>query len=151
MNICILVLESGLTEINTNDYMALANLIEYTDLIEKLQAELLKNPNMAHINVSEMAMNALINALGGSSYTSSEYSTFIKDMTDAMISVQNRGYGSKEEKASVLTSYTKKYLSDLGVSVPESVLSSAVESIVDRMESGDMAITEEDVREMFKK
>lgn len=151
LNICILVLESGLTEINTNDYMALANLIEYTDIIEKLQAELSKNPNMAHINVSEMAMNALINALGGSSYTSSEYSTFIKDMTDAMISVQNRGYGSKEEKASVLTSYTKKYLSDLGVSVPESVLSSAVENIVDRMESGDVAITEEDVREMFKK
>ena len=151
LNICILVLESGLTEMDNSDYMALANLMADRGLIDELQSELLKNPNMAHINVTEMAMKTLINTLDGSNYTSDEYSTFIEDMTEAMISVQNRGYGSKEEKTSVLTSYTKKYLSDLGVSVPDSILSSAVENIVDRLESGNMSITEQDVREMFSK
>ena len=151
LNICIMVFESGLAETDTKDYMALANFIDNKDIIEKLQNELSKNPNTAHINVSEMAMKALITVLGGGEYTSEAYSTFISDMTNAMISVQNRGYGSKEEKASVLTSYTEKYLADLGVSVPESVISSAVDSIVDRMESGELSITEEDVKEMFKK
>ena len=136
---------------DNSDYMALANLMADRGLIDELQSELLKNPNMAHINVTEMAMKTLINTLDGSNYTSDEYSTFIEDMTEAMISVQNRGYGSKEEKTSVLTSYTKKYLSDLGVSVPDSILSSAVENIVDRLESGNMSITEKDVREMFSK
>lgn len=151
LNVCIIVLESGVVELGRNDHIGLARAIEESNLVENIDKELKKNPNMAHIDVTSISMNALVNVINSSKHTQKLYSEFIDNMTDAINTVQNRGYSSTEEKTTVLTSYTEKYLANLGVSVPDVVLESAVESMINYIDSGMGEITPEQVREMFEK
>lgn len=157
-----IVLSSGILHAG-NDINAIIACVEQSGLIAKLNAEIDKNPNMAIIKTytAEIAVRAIadniygafgdLGDLGniGDLVGSPEYAALTEKLADAIETINNKGYGTEQEKISAMTDYAKEYLSDYGVEIPEGVAEPIAEIMLSKVGSGE-SISAEDIESFFK-
>jgi hypothetical protein len=130
LNAYILHLESNLLTVNANNYSELLSCLEESQLIPKLETELAKNPNMAHIRISVVSLQLWSTALKTLKLPAAALSDFYDHMAVSLNTVHNRGYGSSQEQVSVLRTYMNKYLTERQLSLPDFLCDAIVTELV---------------------
>ena len=131
VDICILLIDSGLTEIG-DDYNGVMEILDKGDIVNRLNAILEKNPRMASVTdaLYRTAMKTLMKTIKFDGYNISEYDGLIENITGQF----NRLQGQKtEKKIETLTDYAVQYMTDYGVDVPESVAEMVVTKMVENI------------------
>ena len=146
-----IILTSGILDMENGSYSEMIKHLERTDAISLLCAELNKNPCMQSVSrsVGEMAVRVLAKELVRKSADDLKYDNFVKNMASAITSVKSRGYGTTAEMIDVLTDYTQRYTSDLGVSVPHDVAGFASESFLQEVVSVDEYVTISEIKKII--
>lgn len=146
-----IILTSGILDMENGSYSEMIKHLEKTNAISLLCAELNKNPYMQSVNrsVGEMAVRVLAKELVKKSTDDLKYDNFVKNMASAITSVKSRDYGTTEEMVDVLTDYTLRYTSDLGVSVPQDVAGFASESLLKEVVSVDEYVTISEIKKII--
>ncbi|MBQ8448425.1 MAG: hypothetical protein IJX27_05800 [Clostridia bacterium] len=153
LHIYSLFLESGILQAGDNFDNIIA-CIENYDLLAKLEAEIAKNPNMEIIKTytTEIAMRAIADKIYSEDITgilSENYDQLALKMADAINTVNNKGYGTVEEKVAAMTEYAQEYLGDYGINIPPVVAEPVAEVMVSQIGSvGE--ISAESVQEFLK-
>lgn len=152
-----ILLSSGILQAG-DDFETIIACIQKSDLLAKLDREIEKNPNMEIIKTytAEIAMRALADKIYGGAMgdimggiTSEECNTLAEKLADAIQTINNKGYGTMEEKVSAMTSYAQEYLSDYGVEVPEEIAAPIAETILSQMGSSGN-ISADDIQDFLK-
>ncbi len=146
-----IILTSGILDMENGNYSEMIKHLERTDAISLLCAELNANPYMHSVsqNVGKMAVRVLAKELVRKSSDALKYDNFVKNMASAVTSVKSRGYGTTEEMIDVLTNYTLRYTSDLGVSVPQDVAGFTSESLLKEVVSIDEYVTINEIKDII--
>ncbi len=125
LNTYIYILESELLSLSHDNLDGVLLLLERTQLLTKLEAELEKNPNMEQVRISSVGMQLWGEVIQSHSFTPSYLSIFYENVANALNTVHRRGYGSPEEKIAVLSTYLDKYYAEMKLTIP-TVLSDAI-------------------------
>lgn len=149
LNMYIIILDSGIADVKSNDFKALIECLEQSDAIARLDAELDKNPYMEGISVSGIAMKALADKIDATPYKEEDYTILMENLAEAVNAVQSRGYGSTEEKVTVLTSYAQQYIDTFGIQISPVIAESAATEILNSLDYGDGEITAEQIESLF--
>jgi len=120
-----IILSSGILQTG-EDFKEIISCIQNSGLIDKLEAEINKNPNMYTIKtyISEIAMRALASEIYSANIgglTEEQQQALAENLAEAIESINNKGYGTDEEKVSAMTSYATEYLNDYGIAVPDTL------------------------------
>jgi hypothetical protein len=135
-----IILTSGILQ-SGDDFAAIIDCMEKTRLLERIEAEIDKNHNMSSIKdyISEIAMRALANevldgnigdVLGG------DYEMLTSKIAEAIDIINNKGYGTQEERIDAMMLYAQEYLGDYGINVPTSIAKPIAEVILEGVGSG---------------
>ena len=154
-----IILSSGILQAGT-DINAIIACVEQSGLIAKINAEIDKNPNMSIIKTytAEIAVRAIADNIYGNFgdlgnlgdiMASPEYADLTQRLADAIETINNKGYGTDEEKINAMTDYAKEYLSDYGVEIPEGVAEPIAEIMLSKIGSG-QEISAADIESFFK-
>jgi hypothetical protein len=149
-----LILTSGILQTG-NDFEAIISCIQESDLIAKLDAEIDKNPNMSIIKTytAEIAMRAIADRIynGGIGDITGgvNYDQLTEQLANAIETINNKGYGTTEEKIEAMTSYAQEYLGDYGISVPSELAAPIAEVMLSKINSSG-TISSSDIQEFFK-
>jgi hypothetical protein len=154
-----IILSSGILQAGT-DINAIIACVEQSGLIAKINAEIDKNPNMSIIKTytAEIAVRAIADNIYGNFgdlgnlgdiMASPEYADLTQRLADAIETINNKGYGTDEEKINAMTDYAKEYLSDFGVEIPEGVAEPIAEIMLSKIGSG-QEISAADIESFFK-
>lgn len=154
-----ILLSSGILQAG-GDINAIIACVEKSGLIEKLNAEIDKNPNLSIIKTytAEIAVRAIADniygAFGdlgniGDLVGSAEYANLTEKLADAIETINNKGYGTEQEKISAMTDYAKEYLSDYGVEIPEGIAEPIAEIMLSKIGSGE-SISASDIENFFQ-
>ncbi|MBQ9746622.1 MAG: hypothetical protein IJW21_07335, partial [Clostridia bacterium] len=148
-----LILTSGILQTG-NDFNAILACIQESDLIAKLEKEIDKNPNMSIIKMytAEIAMRALADQIYGGNLggiVSENYEQLTEKLADAIETINNKGYGTDEEKIAAMTSYAQEYLNDYGISVPPALAEPIAEVMLSKINTGG-GISASDIQDFLK-
>lgn len=148
-----LIITSGILQTG-NDFNAIIDCIQRTDLIAKLEAEIDRNPNMSIIKTytAEIAMRALADQIYSGSIgdiVNENYELLTEKLADAIETINNKAYGTNEERIAAMTSYAQEYLSDYGISVPPSLAEPIAEVMLSKVGSGS-GISASDIQNFLK-
>ena len=148
-----IILSSGIMKAG-DDFNQIIDCIQSSNLIEKLDAEIDKNPNMIIIKTytAEIAMRAIADEIYGDSIgdiLGEDYSVLTERLAEAIETINNKGYGTKEEKVSAMMSYAQEYLGDYGVSLPASVAQPVAEIMLDRINTNG-GVSADDIQNFLK-
>lgn len=150
INMYAIVLESGIAEIKSSDFMGVIDCLESSDLIDKLDAELSKNPYMRGISVSSIAMNLVSDKIENTNYTQEDYAILTESLAEAISAVKSRGYGSNEEMVSVLSVNAQKYINEFGVKIPDVIAEAAAREFLNSFVNNKDDITPEQIEHLLK-
>lgn len=142
------ILESDIIHVDQSNFNRVLEYVNDSGIINRLDAILAENPYMSGISVSSIAMSAVSNHIWNNSYDSEKYEELMYDIADAINHVNDRGYATDEEKASVLASYAKKHIAEYGVTIPDDIASSVAEEILKSCSGS--GISSDDVKALFK-
>ena len=125
-----LLLESGLAEVDQSDYAGLLDCIERNDLIDRLEQVMQKHPFMNDIEFSEISLLVLNGRIEHYPYTSEDYSTLMNHLSNAINTVNSRGYSSQEEKVSVLATNVQKHVRAFGFTISENMSEATAKALL---------------------
>jgi hypothetical protein len=153
LRIYAIIISSGILKAG-DDFESISRCIQQTDLIARLNAEIDRNPNMAMMKTytAEIAMRAIANeiydgAIGG--ITDEESNLLAERLADAIHAIDNKGYGTMEEKISAMTIYAQEYLYDYGVDLPEEIAAPIAEIMFSQL-GGTRDISADDIHSFLK-
>lgn len=149
LRIYAIILESDIINYESTDLMGIISCINDTGLIEKINSELAKNPNLSDISFSTVAMSILIKQIDISTANTKNHDELMRNMAEAISIVQTRGYGSMDEKLSVLTSYTQEYFSDFGIDLSSEMAKYNADVFLNHFALGNSEILPEDIEELL--
>ena len=107
------------------------DLIQNTDVVSAIDEILKNNPSMEHIDSSVLALDLMRSYFAELNYNQNYY-TFLENLADSIVSVQKRGYGSQEEKSTVLLNYMNKHLKDFDVQFTQEIIKDVGDYILNR-------------------
>jgi hypothetical protein len=80
------------------------------------------------------------------------YNALMTNIASAIETVNSRGYGSNEEKVSVLTTYAQKYISEYSIDVPDAVAEAVAQELLDELNSSESGeVTAQDISELISR
>ena len=150
INMYAIVLESGIAEIKSSDFMGVIDCLESSDLIDKLDVELAKNPYMREISVASIAMNLVSDKIENTNYTQEDYAILTESLAEAISAVKSRGYGSNEEMVSVLSVNAQKYINEFGIKIPDVIAEAAAREFLNNFVNNKDDITPEQIEHLLK-
>ncbi|MBO5701614.1 MAG: hypothetical protein J6S71_04180 [Clostridia bacterium] len=149
LRIYAIILESGIVNYESTDIFGIISCLNNTDLIEKINAELAKNPNLSNISFATVAISILTKQIDMATADKEMRDDLMRNMAEAISIVRTRGYGSMDEKLAVLTSYTKEYFTDFGIDLSEEMAKYNADVFLNHFALGDSDILPEDVDKLL--
>lgn len=137
LRIYAILIESGLLEMQQLDTNFLLSFMENTDIIDRLCYELEQNPDMLGISqrISSIALGAMALKINQLNMDVEDYDELLTNLADAVESV--RSIDDPEERIKQFNDYTKYFLEEYQVEMPEMVTQYASEQLLDMlMQSG---------------
>ncbi len=147
INVCEIILDSGILETNGN-YSMLMELLDESSFVQDLTDELKSNPRTASLvdNLHLLAMNSLMNTIKFDGYDVEQYYGLMDDITEQFNRMNGQNH---EKKVETLAGYTVEYLQDYGVDVPVDVAEIIVDAMITSIPTDDGYITTEQMKNFF--
>ncbi len=133
-----ILLESGILQAG-NDINALLAVIDESGLLEQLDAELAKNPNMESVReyLSNIVMRIVADMLFNSGLLTSEMlSELTVNLSSALSEIMEREYESDEAKVNDMMAYAEEYIGTYGITLPDSILETISAELLEQVEAG---------------
>ncbi len=133
-----ILLESGILQAG-NDFSAIFACLDESNLLEKLDAELAKNPNMEPVReyLSNIIMRIVAEQLFGSGlFTSEMLSELTVNLSAALSEIMEGEYESDEAKVADMMAYAKEYIGAYGITLPDSIAQTISSVLLERVEAG---------------
>lgn len=115
------MIQYGTSGVSNNGSQDAMSLIQHTDVVNTIDQILKNNPSMQHIDSSVLSMSLMRKYFAELNYNQDYYS-FVENLNDSIITVQQRGYGSSEERSTVFASYLTRYLKDFDVQFTDDII-----------------------------
>ena len=115
------MIQYGTSGVSNNGSQDAMSLIQHTDVVNTIDQILKNNPSMQHIDSSILSMSLMRKYFAELNYNQDYYS-FVENLNDSIITVQQRGYGSSEERSTVFASYLTRYLKDFDVQFTDDII-----------------------------
>lgn len=133
LNIYLIAVESGLTANPDRDRLMTA--LDEGGVLDRIYAELLKNPCMAHLagELSDTALRIMAEAIDWADFSSDVYRDLMGNLSEAMNLVNGMEGASLTERVDTMTEYTLHYAEQYGVDIPESMARMAATAMVERL------------------
>lgn len=150
LRIYAIILDSGLLSLEDYEYDTMVAFLQETAIIERLSEELNKNPDMSGISdtVSSIALGLVAMRLEQMDLGELEYDGLMSDLADAVESVKN--VENPEEQVQMLTDYTKEFLGEHDVQIPDDVTKYASEKLLEVLLSESGTVTAARIEEFFR-
>jgi len=142
-------LDSGLHSIDIENPDDLIEVITKSDVIQRIQDELSANPSMKRIRVSALALNVLARQIIDKGRQTQDYLNLMDNIADAISTVQNKGYGTMDERVTVLTDRVKQYVTDYGVDISDKMAQYTSEELLAILEADGALIPADQIDEIF--
>ena len=142
-------LESDLLNYDPSDIAGIISRLNDINFIENINTELSKNRNFSSTSFSSVAMWILTKQIDYVDKSSESYEILMNNMSEAISTVQTRGYGSTEEKLAVLTSYTEEYFADFGIGLSDKMAKYNSDVFLDYFASRGSNASPEEIEELF--
>jgi len=145
-----IIIDSGFLRLENYDYETLMRFLQETNVIERLSEELNKNPDMSGINesVSAIALGVMALQLEEMDLDDVEYDGLMSDIANAVESVKN--IEDLEEQINTLSDYTKDFLGEHEVTIPENVARFAAEKMLEVLSSEEGTVDAARIEEFFR-
>ena len=145
------ILESDISHLTSDNYIRTFETIKQSGLIQKIDMLLAQNPYMSNIKMSSIAMSIMSQYIQTSlNFESDAGQALIGDLSNAINTVNGKGYATEEERKMAMSSYTKEYFETHGVSMTDEMADSVAETILTSMKSDGEVVLPEDVRALFE-
>jgi hypothetical protein len=148
LNIYLIAVESGLTgNPDSEDLMAT---LDDGGVLDRIYAELLKNPCMAHLaaELSNTALRIMAEAIDWADFSSDVYKDLMGNLSEAMNLVNGMEGATFAEQVDTMTQYTMHYAEQYGVELPESMAKMAATAMVEQL-AGNGNLTADHLEEFF--
>jgi hypothetical protein len=149
LKIYAIILDSGIVKCEQTDIVAILTCINTTSLIDRVNAELANNPNLSHISFTSVAMSILTKQIDASDADEELHDKIMSNMAEAISIVRTRGYGSLDEKVSVLTSYTQEYFKEFGIDLSNEMAKYNAEVFINHFAVGDTDVLPGDIEALL--
>ena len=117
IGVYVIMIETDIMSVSKMKPQEIMYALEDRGIIDELDAELKNNPTMLNIDSSALSVSLVKEYFKESGY-GEVYDEFVENITQSIISIQQRGYSSAEERTTVMTSYMTKYLKTFDVQLP---------------------------------
>lgn len=149
LRIYAIILESDIVKYESTDLTGIISCIHQSGLIEKVNHELASNPNLSNISFATVAMSILTKQIDITTADSEMHDELMHNMAEAISIVQTRGYGSMDEKISILTTYTQEYFTDYGIDISEEMAKYNADVFINYFSLSNPDISPEDVEALL--
>ena len=148
LNIYLIAVESGLTD--NPDREDLMATLDDGGVLDRIYAELLKNPCMAHLaaELSNTALRIMAEAIDWADISSDVYKDLMGNLSEAMNLVNGMEGATFAEQVDSMTRYTMHYAEQYGVELPESMAKMAATAMVEQL-AGNGKLTADHLEEFF--
>ena len=148
LNIYLIAVESGLTD--NPDREDLMATLDDGGVLDRIYAELLKNPCMAHLaaELSNTALRIMAEAIDWADISSDVYKDLMGNLSEAMNLVNGMEGATFAEQVDSMTQYTMHYAEQYGVELPESMAKMAATAMVEQL-AGNGNLTADHLEEFF--
>lgn len=148
LNIYLIAVESGLTD--NPDREDLMATLDDGGVLDRIYAELLKNPCMAHLaaELSNTALRIMAEAIDWADISSDVYKDLMGNLSEAMNLVNGMEGATFAEQVDSMTQYTMHYAEQYGVELPESMAKMAATAMVEQL-AGNGKLTADHLEEFF--
>ncbi|MBP3666887.1 MAG: CvpA family protein [Clostridia bacterium] len=148
LRIYLIAVESGLTE--NPDREDLMATLDEGGVLDRIYAELKKNPCMAHLaaELSNTALRIMAEAIDWADFSSDVYRDLMGNLSEAMNLVNGMEGATFSEQVDTMTRYTMHYAQQYGVELPESMAKMAATAMVEQL-AGDGRLTADHLEEFF--
>ncbi len=148
LNVYLIAEESGLTANPDND--TLMSTLDEGGVLDRIYAELKKNPCMAHLasELSNTALRVMAEAIDWADFSSDVYRDLMENFSEAMNLVNDMEGATFAEQVDTMTRYTLLYAEQYGVNIPEGMAKMAATAMVEQL-SGDGQLTADHLDEFF--
>ena len=148
LNIYLIAVESGLTD--NPDREDLMATLDDGGVLDRIYAELLKNPCMAHLaaELSNTALRIMAEAIDWADISSDVYRDLMGNLSEAMNLVNGMEGATFAEQVESMTQYTLHYAEQYGVELPESMAKMAATAMVEQL-AGNGNLTADHLEEFF--
>lgn len=133
LEIYAIVVESGILRVDPTDYTQLMAVLEETSMIQRINKELSKNPDMAHIDAYSIIMKAFASYVGdGSFLDSAQVEQLVSDIADCISDV-NLLDEPFEIRAGAFADDLQKLLEENGLNVSYAFCQSIAEQFLNEL------------------
>ena len=136
LKIFAVMIESKVLYLSADDYDEFLEIMQDGNFVHKVNAILNENPNMRGINLSALALSAVSTHLKDNDIEAEKLHVFAGDMAQAVNSVNKKGYGSDEERATALATYAVEYIEDYGLTVSPEIAQLVAGELLKKLPSG---------------
>jgi hypothetical protein len=149
LRIYYILIDSGILQAGT-DINALLECISNSNLVDRLNAELDKNPNMKPVKemISNLVMRAIIAQIFGENFSSEMLSELSATLANDVDKILNGIYDTDDEMIADITLCAKETLAEYGVTLPDSFIDPISKELVKEFKDGG-EITAERLQEIF--
>ncbi len=137
INIYLIAADAGL--IGDPDTENLLEIIDKDNTIDKIYAELQKNPRMAHLcqEVTRTAMKLMATSIDWAGISNKDYGDLMSNLSEALNLVNGMKDASLDEQLGTLTDYTLHYANQYGVEMPGSIAQMAASTLLEQFGGSD--------------
>ena len=151
LQIMAVVIESDVLYVDTDHYEQVMEVLEDSNLIAELDKLLESNPSMQNIKTSSILMRVLASHIDSLEYEQEMYDSMMTDLADAINAVNNKGYGSHEEKAQALALHVVNVLKNYGVTISQGIAEQVAPELLALHADQEADVSAAQVREMIER
>jgi len=149
LNIISIILDSGINKHSSSDLIEIISCISNSNMIERINFELANNESFSGISFTSVAMSIVVKQIDISITDPQKHDELLKNIATAISTVTTRGYGTLDEKLSVLSSTAKDYFSDFGLDISDEMAQYAADVLLNHFDLDQSEISPEDIEEFF--
>lgn len=149
LKIFAVMIESKVLYLSEDDYDEFLEIMQDGNFVNKMNAILNENPNMRGINLSALALSAVSTHLKDNDIEAEKLHVFAGDMAQAVNSVNKKGYGSDEERATALATYAVEYIEDYGLTVSPEIAQLVAGELLKKLPASKGEVTADQICEII--
>lgn len=150
LRVLAIIADSGMLEVSDGNMEALMNLLSEGRILDEIDEELAKNPNMYMVRkrLPTIVLGEISNEINNGKYNSEQYTVLLNQLANSVSEVQNTG-GTMENKIEQLAGYAKEHMSDFGIEITDYIADIAAESLLAELAVMNGDVTAVDIEDFF--
>ena len=150
LNVMVIISDSGMLKLTEDDFVSLMNLVSEGRVIDKIDAELAKNPNMYSVRrkLSSIVLSGISQQINVNKFGPEQYFTLLNQLAESVTRVREESI-TYEQQISDLAGYTQEHIGNYGIALTDYIADIAAETLLVELSALNGEITESDIADFF--